>query len=95
MSQNRSRSVWDKIWKDKDGNIVIMQMPNIWLWAWIVLLVVSVFINRGRLLNVIHWAGSASLGVWAILELLKGANYFRKALGLVVLLATIAGFLKL
>ncbi len=89
MSQNQPRTIWDKIWRDKNGKVVIMQVPNVWLWAWIFLLVVSIFLNKGKLLDVIHWAGSASLAIWAVMELVKGVNYFRKTLGLIVIIFTI------
>lgn len=90
MSQDQPRTIWDKIWKDKDGNIVIWQTPNVWLWIWIALMLVSIFLNKGKILDVINWAGSASLGMWAVLELLRGASYFRRILGLIVLVFTIS-----
>jgi hypothetical protein len=86
-------SWWNKIWKDKQGHIVIWQFPNIWLIAWAVLTVLSLFFN-GHVADVFSWAGSAALIIWALLELFKGANYFRRALGLVVLIAAIMSLIK-
>jgi hypothetical protein len=87
---NRSQqSLWDKIWRDRNGHVVIFQMPNVWLIAWAVLSVISLFVPRGGTQNVIWWISNIVLAVWALLELLKGVNYFRRGLGLVVLIATI------
>ena len=78
------RSLWDQIWKDRRGNIVIWQMPNIWLIGWLVLTFLSLLFS-GRQADIFSWLGSASLIIWSLLELFKGANYFRRALGLLVL----------
>jgi hypothetical protein len=39
--------------------------------------------------------GAVFLVVWALLELVRGVNYFRRALGLVVLLISIGGLFKI
>lgn len=85
--------VWDKIWRDRRGHIVIWQMPNAWLFGWAGLTTVSLFFN-GTVANVLSTIASASLVVWSLLEIFKGVNYFRRALGLVVLIMAFASLIK-
>jgi hypothetical protein len=30
----RNERLWDRIWRDKYGDVVIWQTPNIWLVGW-------------------------------------------------------------
>lgn len=83
------RNLWDRIWRDRRGRIVIWQTPNIWLIIWVVLTCVSLFASSRGMANIAWWASSAVLAVWALLEIFKGVNYFRRALGLVILLMTV------
>lgn len=88
-----NRDLWDKFWKDKDGNVVVWQRPNAWLIAWVVLTLGSLFIN-GTVSNVIWYGSLAVLAIWAILEVWKGVNYLRKCLGAVVLLLIVLALFK-
>ena len=40
-------------------------------------------------------AGAVALVIWCLLEIVRGVNYFRRALGLIVLLLIIATFFKI
>ena len=93
QNRNTNRSLWDKTWKDKRGNVVIWQWPNIPLIGWAVLTVISLLIG-GRTADVFSWLGSISLITWSLLEVFKGANYFRRALGLLVLVLSLISFIK-
>ncbi len=93
MEHGRQQDIWDRIWKDKKGHIVIWQTPNAWLIGWAVLTVLSLLVN-GRTADFFSAIGSLSLIVWASLEVFKGVNYFRRALGLVVLIFSIASLVK-
>jgi hypothetical protein len=87
------RDLWDKIWKDKRGDVVIWQFPNAALLTWAAATFVSLFFN-GTVANVLSWIGSAALIVWSLLEIFKGVNYFRRAFGLVVFIFAIASLIK-
>lgn len=87
------RSFWDKIWKDREGHIAIWQMPNVWLISWAVFTTLSLFFH-GRTADILSWIASVGLLVWSLLEVFRGVNYFRRILGLVVLIYVIASFLK-
>ena len=76
---------WNKFWKEKDGHIVIWQWPNIWLIGWGVLTFISLVLS-GTNSKVFMWGGEALLLVWCLLEIFKGVNYFRRLLGVLVLI---------
>jgi len=86
---SRERSLWDKIWKDATDSVVIVQMPNVWIILWVIFDAISLFVSSARVAEVTSWIASASLAVWALLEIFKGANYFRRALGIVILVFVI------
>jgi hypothetical protein len=92
-SKNDDRSLWDKIWRDNDDNVVIVQMPNIWLILWFVFDVISLMTASKSLASKTHFVATIFLGVWALLELIKGADYFRQILGAVFVGLTILSIL--
>lgn len=85
----------NRIWRDSDGKIVLWQTPNIWLLVWAAAELASFLIGQGKLESAIHWVGSAALIIWALLEIFQGVNYFRRALGAVVLLVTVGSIFKI
>jgi hypothetical protein len=87
------QDLWDKFWKDKDGNVVVYQRPNIWLISWVVLTLLSLFLN-GAVSSYLWWLALVSLTIWSLLEIFKGVNYLRRLLGVIVLVLTIMAALK-
>ena len=85
----KTKSLWDKIWKDKDGRVVIWQNPNIALATWFVAMVLTWFLAPGKLRSTFDLISFGALFIWAGLELFQGANYFRRAVGLIVLIVII------
>jgi hypothetical protein len=85
--------IWDNTWRDDRGKVVIWQTPNRWLIGWAVLTFISLLVS-GKLADVVSWVASAALITWAFLEITKGANYFRRALGALVLIYAIATLIK-
>ncbi len=78
-----------KFWRDKHGREVIWQSPNKWLGLWFVTMVLNWFLLRGLVEKVIGTISLIALIIWAWLELTKGVNYFRRVVGLLVLLILI------
>lgn len=79
----------ERIFHDKSGRLVIFQKPNPPLLIFAAGMCVAAF-THGR---VKIWTGSfafVALAVWALLEAVSGVNYFRRALGLLVLLCSVA-----
>lgn len=83
------RPRWNRFWKDKDGQVVIWQTPNVWLWAWFVSSLLARFIHTGVPHDVFRYAALVTLVVWALRELLGGVNYFRRLIGLLILAASL------
>ena len=77
--------------EDKHGRVVIFQMPNALLWGWLLSKLLMILGTR-NLASGFGRLGTALLFAWAYLELTKGVNYFRKSLGLVVLLVVMRSF---
>jgi hypothetical protein len=94
MTTSANRNLWDRIWKNDQGHIVIWQMPNPWLIAWVAATFIAILLNTGTVADVLSWAGSAALIIWALLEITKGVDYFRRALGLLVLVYAVAGLIQ-
>lgn len=80
--------LWDKFWKDKQGNVVVYQHPNVFLIGWVVLAFISLWVNA-KLADILWQASLAVLAIWCLLEIFKGVNYFRRAMGGFVLLLVI------
>jgi hypothetical protein len=80
----------DKTFRDDNGNIVIAQPPNLPLIVWIVTSLLTLVFPSGTINTVLSFLANGSLFTWAWLELFEGVNYFRRALGLAVLIGMIA-----
>ncbi|BAZ46084.1 hypothetical protein NIES4102_31120 [Chondrocystis sp. NIES-4102] len=79
------RTLFDKIFRDSEGNIVIAQPPNLPIILWGVASLLKLVFTSG-LVNVgLDLIAFGSLFTWAWLELFQGVNYFRRFLGFVVL----------
>ncbi|MEO8104771.1 MAG: hypothetical protein ABI602_00340 [Candidatus Saccharibacteria bacterium] len=89
-------NLWDKIWRDKQGagKIVIFQLPNWPLLLWLGLMVIPQF-AKGQLSSGATIAASVVIIIWGVWELTKGDNYFRRSLGAVVILFSIASLSKI
>lgn len=91
MAQN----LWDKTWKDRRGRVVIWETPNAFLISWAVLTFVSLFFNNSSHVgDILSWLGSVSLIIWSLLEITRGTDYFRRALGLLVFILAIMSLIK-
>jgi hypothetical protein len=83
-------TVFDKTFRDNEGKIVIAQAPNPPLIVWIVSSLLSLIFTTGTINTVLDVVAIGSLFTWAWMELFQGVNYFRKTLGLVVLIGLVA-----
>jgi hypothetical protein len=81
--------VFDKLFKDSSGKIVIAQMPNLPIIIWAVLSLLKIVYKTGRINLGLDILASVSLFVWGVQELLQGVNYFRRGLGAIVLIGLI------
>lgn len=87
--ETMEKTLFDKIFRDSNGNIVIAQPPNLPIIVWGVASLLKLIFTTG-LINVgLNLVAFGSLFTWAWLELFQGVNYFRRMLGFVVLVGFI------
>ncbi len=79
----------DRIFHDAQGNLVIAQPPNLPILVWGGAFVLKLLITNGTAHNVFDAISYGALFTWAWLELFQGVNYFRRGLGLLVLIGAI------
>jgi len=82
--------VFNRIFHDSEGNLVLAQTPNLPLIVWCVASLMQLVFTSGQVHTGLNLLAFGSLFTWAWLELFDGVNYFRRTLGLLVLLSAIA-----
>jgi len=82
-------TLFDRTFRDSEGKIVLAQMPNLPVLVWLVTTLLQFVVPSGRLHTGLEAIAFGSLFTWAWLELFQGVNYFRRSLGLIVLVGTI------
>jgi NAD(P)H-dependent FMN reductase len=83
-------TVFNQVFRDSEGKIVLAQMPNLPLTVWFVASLLKVIFTTDRINVGLDVLAFGSLFTWAWEELFQGVNYFRRALGLIVLVGLIA-----
>jgi hypothetical protein len=87
-------NLFSKLFKNKNGEIVVAQRPNLLLYVWIIALLLSKIIGNPEIQNGFRFVAGAALFAWSYLEITQGDNTFRRILGLVVMCAVILGFFR-
>ncbi len=92
MHTGRVRGV-DWLFRDRvHGGITIAQFPNWPLGVWMVTVAVRLIAHpRGTVGTAVEVTGTAALVIWAVDEIVRGVNPWRRMLGAVVLAATVLG----
>ena len=83
-------TLFDSTFRDSEGQIVIAQPPNLPLIVGIVASLLKLIVPTGEINLALDLVAFGSLYTWAWEELFQGVNYFRRALGLIVLVGLIA-----
>lgn len=83
-------SLFNQTFRDDAGNIVIAQPPNLPILLATITTLLTLVVPSGNLHTGLDAIAFGSWFTWAWLELFEGVNYFRRALGLFVLIAVIA-----
>ena len=98
MSRRRSTPrdgfISRRFWRDSGGNVVVAQRPNLLLGLWLTTSVAVRLIAAGRVKTGLGATADALLFAWAYLEATHGVNYFRRLLGVTVLLLVVTGFFR-
>ena len=76
-------TLFDRIFRDSKGNIVIAQPPNLPVIAGVVAAILQSLLPSGQLQTSAKLVAFGALFTWAWQELFDGVNYFRQALGLI------------
>lgn len=92
----RLRHAIDWLFRDRrSGELVIAQLPNLPILLWFGTLLARLLVEPGTTAHtLLVWAGWITLGWWAVDELVRGVNPFRRLLGLggcAVVLVGVAG----
>lgn len=87
-------TLFNQTFRDSDGNLVIAQSPNPPLLVWLAATLLNFLPTEGNIHTGLETLAFGSLFTWAWQELFQGVNYFRRALGLIVLLGVIASKLQ-
>jgi uncharacterized membrane protein YGL010W len=83
-------TLFDKIFRSANGEIVIGQIPNLPITIWFLATILKIFVKTEKINIGLDVLAAVSLFVWAIGELFQGVNYFRRGLGLLVLVWLVA-----
>ena len=90
------RNVFDWLFRDRrTGRVAIAQWPNLALWLFLAAAAIRLFAHpAGTAGTVLNAVAGLTLTWWAVDEVARGVNPFRRALGAVVLAATAASFVR-
>ncbi len=78
-------TLFDKTFRDSSGEIVIAQPPNPPLILWVAASLLKLGFKSGPVSVGLDYLAFGALFTWAWQELFEGVNYFRRALGFIVL----------
>ena len=83
-------SFLNQMFRDDEGKIVVAQLPNLPIIVWIVATLLKMIFATGQINTGLELIAFGALFTWAWEELFQGVNYFRRGLGLIVLVSLIA-----
>jgi hypothetical protein len=85
-----ANTLLDRVFRDSEGTIVLAQFPNPPLIGWILASLLQLVFSTGQIKLGLDAISFGCLFTWAWEELFQGVNYFRRGLGLIVVLMSIA-----
>lgn len=77
------------LFQDKDGKVVIFQRANIPLIVWLMSMIIA-RLTHGQTREHFQTLSFIAIITWALMEIFWGVNYFRRIIGLLVLLVVLA-----
>ena len=82
-------TLFDRVFRDSEGKIVIAQPPNLPLIVGIASSLLKLIFTTNEINLGLDLIAFGSFFTWAWEELFQGVNYFRRALGFIVLVGLI------
>jgi len=89
MENLMENTFFNQVFRDDEGKIVLGQPPNLPIIVWIVATLLKMIFATGQINTGLELIAFGALFTWAWEELFQGVNYFRRALGLIVLIGLI------
>jgi hypothetical protein len=77
------------IFYDKDGKLAVAQRPNLPVITWFITMLLAFLIKNGRGHTFFDVISFGAIFTWAWLEIFHGKSYFRRVLGLVVMIVVV------
>lgn len=87
-AMKKVQTLLEKCFKNSKGDVVLFQWPNPPIITWGMARVLA-WVTSGNLKEFFNLLAFGALFTWAWLEIFQGANYFRRLLGLLVLVITL------
>lgn len=83
----KKNTLFDRTFRDSEGNIVIAQMPNLPILVGLTATFLQFVLPSGEIQTTFGLVAFGALFTWAWQELFEGVNYFRRSLGLIGLVS--------
>lgn len=80
--------------KNEEGNITLFQWPNLPLIGWVTFKILATVVETSNIKSGFQSLSTASLLIWAYLEISSGASYYRRALGAVIMVSVVVGYFR-
>ena len=96
MGGTKLRSLFEWFFRDRrTGKIVVAHLPNLPILLWMATVLARRFIDQGTTAEVLlAWAGSFTLAWWALDEVFRGVNPWRRVLGLGGCIVVVVGVIS-
>jgi hypothetical protein len=79
----------------RTGRILVAHLPNVPILLWLGTVVARQLVESGSDVELIlEWAGTLTLGWWAVDELVRGVNPWRRTLGIGGLVVVVYGVIE-
>lgn len=92
--KKRIAVIWKYFSQDKSGQTVLWQNPNPPLIGWALFRILAHLFSNPHLKTGFEFIGSAFLFAWAYLEITRGASYFRRLVGIIVITLVCASYFR-
>jgi len=89
-----NNNLFDRLFRDNTSEVVVAQAPNIPILVWIAATLLKLVFKTGQVNIALDVLAFGSLLYWSFLEITQGATYFRRDLGVVVLITLMVSVIE-
>jgi hypothetical protein len=94
LFDSHTERLCQRLFRDGTGEIVIAQPPNLPILIWVSATLLKLVFKTGQVNIALDLLAFSSILYWSFLEITQGVNYFRRDLGVVVLIAIIISVIR-